>query len=338
VGAPDPAFRDPATLEGPAPGVICAFSFRDGAAILLGEPDLDAQSLAADWTWTHLRLGDARGQAVIRGFGDLPEEARLMFLALETRVRIEQAHGWIYGVVPDFERDLSGRSQGEGRLLFALDHRRLLTARLHALHAVDDLRRAVEEGARLDSPAAALLELIEFYVELAENQLEALGVQIAAVEDYVLAEPQSPRETSLSSLRRSIARQRRDLQALRSALQRAHAVRHARRIDLSAEGVADCIARLDDADREAGALEERSRLLHEEIDTLINAATNRAMRTLAVISTLLIPPTLIVGAFGMNLPGMPFEHSGQGFAAASALCVAIVGLALWLLRRMSLLS
>jgi len=316
--------------------VICAFSFRQGTGVELDQPDLASQD--GDWSWTHLRLGDSRAQALIRGMQDLPVEARELFLALTTRVQIEQADGWIYGALPDFERDLAGKTEGEGRLLFALDARRLITARLHPIRTTDELRRMVERRGRIGSPVEAVAELVELYIDLVERALEALGGHIASVEDHVLTEPANPRQSSLSATRRAVARQRRELQALRGALFHAHAGRHHRRVDLPGDRVADLLAWLDDADREAGALEERGRLLHEEIDTLINAATNRSMRTLTVISTLLIPPTLIVGAFGMNLPGMPFEHSSLGFTAASAMCVAVVVGTLWLLRRVGMLS
>jgi zinc transporter len=55
------------------------------------------------------------------------------------------------------------------------------------------------------------------------------------------------------------------------------------------------------------------------------------------MSTLLIPPTLIVGALGMNLGGISFAHSNAGFAWASGLCIAVVAGAVWMLRRMNLL-
>ena len=56
------------------------------------------------------------------------------------------------------------------------------------------------------------------------------------------------------------------------------------------------------------ALQERGRLLHEEIDTQINSATNRSMRALTVISTLLIPPTLVTG-------GLRHERAGRSLRA-----------------------
>ena len=61
------------------------------------------------------------------------------------------------------------------------------------------------------------------------------------------------------------------------------------------------------------------------------------MRALTILSAMLIPPTLIVGAFGMNLDGIPFAGSPGGFATASALCLAVVAGGWFLLRRMRIL-
>jgi zinc transporter len=321
--------------DGPAPGILCAYRFQDGLAHPLEPMDLEVPG--GEWTWTHLRLGDVRAQAAIKAMPDLPPAVSKLFRNLETRVQIEQAAGWVYGVLPDFERDLAGNAQDAGRLLFAFDAGRLITGRLHALLAVDDLRHLVEQGRKIASPPAALVLMLEQYAERVEEELEKLGSQIEAVEDYVLTAPHNPREERLPSLRRAIARQRRELQVLRTTLGRTHAGRHGRHVELSGDGVADLIAWLDDADREAAALQDRGRLMYEEIDTLINAATNRSMRTLTVMSTLLIPPTLITGAFGMNVPGIPFEHSAIGFLGAIGLCVAAVAGSLWLLRRMGVL-
>ena len=44
-----------------------------------------------------------------------------------------------------------------------------------------------------------------------------------------------------------------------------------------------------------------------------------------------------MGAFGMNLGGIPFAHSSSGFLAVALLCLAVVGGLLWMLRRMDML-
>jgi zinc transporter len=322
--------------DGRASGVICAFEFRDGVARTIPAPNL-APVRGGAWSWTHLRLGDVRAVALLRGIADLPADALELFVSGETRVQILEDEGWVFGILPDLERELSGRPVDPGRLIFAFDAGRLITARLHALSAIDDLRRAVQRGESLASPAEAIVELVELYVSRVESVLEELGQQLAAVEDYVLAQPQNPRESDLSGLRRKLARHRRELQGLRSALMRAHAGRRrGRRVAALAEELADLIASVEDVDHDAGVLQERGRLLHEEIDTLINSATNRNMRALTIVSTLLIPPTLVTGAFGMNVPGIPFEHTPGGFLLATGLCALAVGAALLLLKRVGM--
>jgi zinc transporter len=323
--------------DAPASGVICCFHFEDGRARALAAPALSGAGRPGDWTWTHLRLGDVRALALLRTVPQLPAEALELFAAAETRVQITETGNWVLGVLPDFERDLSGRPQGEGRLIFAFDHDRLVTARLHALLAADDLRHSALAGEHLPSPAAAIVAHVQLYVDHLETQIEDAAQQMASIEDYVLTQPQSPREAELSALRRAIARWRREVHGLRTALLRAHAGRRGgRRVAAFHETFAELIAAIEDLDHDADALQERGRMLHEEIDTLINAATNRSMRALTIISTLLIPPTLITGAFGMNVPGIPFEHSASGFAIAAALCVMVVGGALMVLRRLGM--
>ena len=138
-------------------------------------------------------------------------------------------------------------------------------------------------------------------------------------------------------MRRSLSRYRREVQALRGALTRVHVGRGSRRTALLAEWLPDLVAAVEDLDRDAASLQDRARLLHEEVDTLITNATNRSMRTLTVISTLLIPPTLITGAFGMNLDGIPFAGSAAGFFTVAIICAVVVTGLLWMLRRMGML-
>jgi zinc transporter len=323
--------------DGPVSGVICAFQFAEGAGRPAPEPRLAAGQTPGEWSWTHLRLGDVRAVALVRAVEDLPAEALELFVGGETRLQLGEAEGWVFGILPDLERDFAGRTEGPGRLVFAFDRTRLVTGRLHTLSAVDDLRRAVQRGEAFASPAAAVVAHVELYVDRVENLLEEFGQQLASIEDYVLTQPKTPRDSELSGVRRAVARYRRELQGLRSALTRARlGRRQGRAVSALSEELADLIAAVEDVDHDAGVLQERGRLLHEEIDTLINSAMNRSMRALTIVSTLLIPPTLITGAFGMNVPGIPFEHSPGGFAIAAALCAAVVGAALFLLRRLGM--
>ncbi|MDP3660325.1 MAG: CorA family divalent cation transporter [Phenylobacterium sp.] len=318
--------------------MLWALAFRDGRAHPGDEEDLTAAPSAPDaWTWAHFPLGDVRARAFIARMQTLPAGFQELIESDDQRLQFAGDGVWAYGVLPDLERDLAGEPRGAGRLFFALDDRLMITARVHALRVVDDVRREAEQGLRLERPADAAAALVDHYTELLDLRLDQLTVQLAAVEDLVLSEPSDVDGLRLGPLRRELARHRRELQALRGALARGRLARNGRSPGPLLHDLERLAAPIGDLDREAGDLQERARLLHEEIDTLITSATNRGIRTLTVISTLLIPPTLVVGAFGMNVRGIPFAGSRAGFAIAVLICVALVTAALLLLRRLKLL-
>jgi len=317
---------------------LWAFSFTGGLATPLTDQTV-RERLAADdgWVWLHLPLSDQRARSFLERLEGLPDAARELILAAEPRPQVQFVGDWAYGVLPDVQRTLDGRAQDAGRLQFALDGRRLITARRHALQCVDDLRRRVAAGAVLETPADAWTALVERFVDLAEDRLHEVSEGVDRIEDRLLADDENLESLALGPLRRELSRQHREFLALRSALGRAMLPRAAHRVALLADQLPRLAHEVEDLDREAQGLQDRARLLHEEIDTRIAAGANRAMRTLTVMSTLLIPPTLIVGAFGMNLPGIPFEAGHFGFAKASALCIAVVAGAYVLLRRWRIL-
>src|SRR5262249_17819814 len=90
--------------------------------------------------------------------------------------------------------------------------------------------------------------------------------------------------------------------------------------------------RLDALDHEIVALRERTRLLQEEITALTAEETNRHLYVLSILTTLVLPPTLVTGIFGMNTKGLPFTDNESAFLWASALMVGSA-IAVYLLMR-----
>ncbi|MDP3852927.1 CorA family divalent cation transporter [Phenylobacterium sp.] len=312
---------------------LWAYAFRQGLASALTDQALAGQ----DWVWTHFPLSDQRARLHVEQLTELPAAARDLILRAEQRVQIQLAGDWAFGVLPDFERDLDGAAVGVGRLMFAMSAKRLVTARRQALCVVDEVRREAERGAALASPAEAVIRLVERYVDLAEVRLHTVAAALDRIEDRMLADSGELDGVKLGPLRRGLSRDHREYLGLRSALHRAMTPREAHVVAILPPQLSRLAQEAEDLDREAASLQERARLLHEELDTRITSATNRSMRALTVMSSLLIPPTLIVGAFGMNLSGIPFAQDSAGFAAASALCLAVVGGAWLVLRRMRIM-
>lgn len=84
--------------------------------------------------------------------------------------------------------------------------------------------------------------------------------------------------------------------------------------------------------------------LRELITALMEAHLSRlsmhleeSMKLLSIIATLMLPLSFLTGIFGMNFEYLPGLHWRYGFAALVVFMVMLVGLMLWLFRRMRLL-
>jgi zinc transporter len=96
-------------------------------------------------------------------------------------------------------------------------------------------------------------------------------------------------------------------------------------------------SRLESVDHDIYALQDRARLLHEEIDSKLSSETNRHLYILSIMTAFLLPPTLVTGFFGMNTANLPFAQGTNGTEYAIGLIIASIALAWWLLKRVDIL-
>lgn len=316
-------------------GRLWAYSFVDG----VGRAASDTSEIAAacQWTWSHFSLSDNRSRLFIESMTALPDEVRTCLLGGETRVQTHVEGAWCYGVLPDFAHELGGAEMSACRLNFAFDAETLFTTRRHPLQAVDGLRRDVEHTkASYATPPEAVASHVARFIDLTERRLVELEDKLNRTEDHLLSDRDDLESLRLGPIRRELSSHHREFAALRSAFHRASSHRAAAKSAL-VEHLPPLLLEIEDFDRDLSGLQDRARLLHDEIETRVSAAANRSLRALTILSTLLLPPTLVVGAFGMNVPGVPFAERSQGFWAAATFCVVIVLACYWALRRMRIL-
>ncbi|MEI7790093.1 MAG: CorA family divalent cation transporter [Alphaproteobacteria bacterium] len=320
-------------------GLIFGFVFHGGRASRVSDDSLAAHlDHELDWIWLHLGLADHRAKRFLESFDLLPVPARQLLLApREERIQFHLTANGAYGVLPDIERDFADHSLGTGRLAFWFDAGHLVTSRLHSLRGVEHVHQAVAAGAELAAPVMALVRLQEEFVGLVEQRLVVLGSELAGIEDEVLADRDHIGRDVLGPLRRELSRYAREFSALRGAIHRALSARHLVHGGPLLEHLPLLLQEAEDFERDAAALSDRARLLYEEIGSRIADRSNRALSALTVISTLLLPPTFLVGAFGMNVGGIPWAQAPHGFWAGLGLCLTLV-LGGWaLLRRFRIL-
>ena len=65
--------------------------------------------------------------------------------------------------------------------------------------------------------------------------------------------------------------------------------------------------------RDLAALQERIKLLQDEIAAQVGEHTNSSVFTLTVVTVLALPINLVAGLLGMNVGGIPLAQHPHGF-------------------------
>jgi zinc transporter len=81
--------------------------------------------------------------------------------------------------------------------------------------------------------------------------------------------------------------------------------------------------------RDLAELQERIRLLNEEIAAQLGEQTNRSLFTLTIVTVLALPINIVAGLLGMNVGGIPLADSPYGFAVVAVIVVSFTVLAVW---------
>ena len=85
--------------------------------------------------------------------------------------------------------------------------------------------------------------------------------------------------------------------------------------------------------RDMSALQERIKLLQEEIAAQVNEENNRSLFVLTVVTVMALPINLIAGLLGMNVGGIPLAQHPHGFWIVLGVIAGFTSLAAWLARR-----
>lgn len=337
----------PASPFAGLPGALWCYRFDgDGRARAADAPacgpDAPDGAAAAGWCWLHLDLSDVRSAQVVARL-PIPDDARDALLSPDTYVNLQREDDAAHGVFVDWVHqrgvDLAAEGQlrgddGIGWLHFALTGTLLVTARRQALRSVEAARRRVAAGTPAGSPVRLLEAIVDRFADTVERSGDGLSTRLDRIEDRVLADSIGEERRDLAQLRHQTVRLHRPLTAMRRVLRQFEQRHPADEEHELLTAVSRLNQRFDDLDGDVGTLQERARLLQDEVAAKLAERTNRHLYVLSMITALLLPPSLVAGLFGMNLPGLPFAHSAHGLAFALLLGAASSVAVYLVLRRM----
>ncbi len=319
-------------------GLICGYLFdphRDGCAPALDSATavdwlLERDTLAPDaFLWLHFNLSHAQAERWLMRHAGLPDA---FFDALKDgshSTRIERDDEHLIAVVNDVHFDFGFEPSDIATLWISVGPRLVVTARAQPLRSVDDLRTAVRRGESPRSTVALLEQLMRTQADGLVGIVRGVTTRIDTIEDELLAGRLDHKRARLGVLRRLLVRLQRLLAPEPAALFRLLQHPPAWMAPGDVQELRDSTEEFSVVLRDMQGLQERIKLLQEEIAATVNEDNNRSLFVLTVVTVLALPINILAGLFGMNVGGIPLAEDHHGFWIVVSLVLGFTAIAGW---------
>jgi zinc transporter len=320
-------------------GLICGFQFEANRA---GEPigtqqalqwlarDPSAPDADPGFIWLHFNLAHSATEKWLRDNVQLSEVFHESLKVGSQSTRVELDDDMLVAVVNDIHYDFAFEPSDISTMWLSVGPRLVVSARLQPLRSIDRLRDAVKRGAPLRSSVDLLVHLMHDQGDVLVGIVRTTTAGVDAIEDKLLSGRLETKRANLGALRRLLVRLQRLLAPEPAALFRLlklppHWMDHEDVEDLRQSTEEFNVALSDMA-----ALQERIKLLQEEIAGRVAEANNRSLFVLTIVTVLALPINIIAGLLGMNVGGVPLADSPYGFWVVVAIIITFTLIAVWI--------
>ncbi len=298
----------------------------EGASVLAQQP-------AGDFVWVHLNLAHNGAERWLRAHARLPEAFFEVLRSPTRTTRFERDDDLLMGVLNDVSFDFAYEPTDIATLWVAVAPGMLVSARRQPLRSVDRLRGAVRAGQAFRSSVDLLAHLMRDQADVLIEVVRSVSLKVDSIEDSLLAGRLQTKRADLGAMRRLLVRLQRLLAPEPGSLFRLlqHPPAWIERDDV--QELRQSTEEFSVALRDISGLQERIKLLQEEIAAQVAESNNRSLFVLTMVTVLALPINMTAGLFGMNVGGIPFAEHPHGFLVVGLLVAVLTGLVAWLLLR-----
>ncbi|MTV37089.1 transporter [Duganella radicis] len=322
-------------------GMVCGYLFGRGADGK-GQP-LDTDAACAwlkqreqhprEFIWLHYNLANTASEKWLHEHTALPDEFYESLHEGQRSTRIELADNTLIAVVNDVLHDFSFEPSDISTLWLSVDQQIVISARRKPLRAVDSLRNAVRNGEPIRSSVELLIHLLRDQADALIKIVRDAIATVDGIEDNLLAGKLTTKRASLGALRRVLVRLQRLLAPEPSALFRLLQKPPAWMAEIDAQELRQSTEEFSMVLADMASLQERIKLIQEEIAALASEANNHSLFVLTVVTVLALPINIIAGLLGMNVGGIPLAESRHGFLIVVVIVASFTVIAGWLAFR-----
>ena len=214
-----------------------------------------------------------------------------------------------------------------------LEENRIITLRHRRILAVDDMRKALDEGRGPRTAGQHVVFLAECLATRIATVIHNIDEVVDDLEDAVLTEQSQSLRGKLAALRRQTIAIRRYLAPQRELLSRLQTERTPLFDDMDRARLRESADRTTRYIEDLDSARERAAVTQEELSSRLSEQMNSKMYLLSIVAAVFLPLGFLTGLLGINVGGIPGGDNPWGFFLVCAILAVLVGLQLWLFRR-----
>lgn len=295
-------------LLGPDQRVTKALNSTEAAAWLSGSARKEGE-----FAWLHFNLAHAASEKWLRAHAGLSDEFYETLHQGSRSTRIELADNALIAVVNDVLHEFTFDASDISTLWVGVAPHLVISARRTPLQSIERLHQAVRRGEIVRSSVELLVHLLRDQADVLVNIVRTAIERVDAIEDTLLAGRVRAKRADLGSMRRFLVRLQRLLAPEPAALFRLLQRPPAWMSELDTQELRQSSEEFSVVLSDVSSLQERIKLLQEEIAARVNEETGRSLFVLTIVTVLALPINIIAGLLGMNVGGIPLAQHPDGF-------------------------
>jgi zinc transporter len=248
--------------------------------------------------------------------------------------RLSHSHHGLFAVINDVNYDLTRKTEPQvATLWLSIRQRWLLSAWTNPLRSVEHLLSLISSRQPLQNPLVLVIQLLTYQADVLVGILQNAAGKANGIENQLMGN-HLPKRADLGGIRRDLVRLQRLLVPEPASLFRLvnRPPKWVREEDmdhlhLATENFSVVL-------RDMASLQERIKLLEDEIAARVGERTNRILFILTSVTVIALPITVMAALFGMNVGGLPFRDSDYGFWVILLISTLVTACAAWLIARL----
>lgn len=200
-------------------------------------------------------------------------------------------------------------------------------------HAAATLKKQFDAGTGPRNVAEMVTAILDILNDALEPLLQEVDESLESVETEPPTTAAPPARHRFAELRRVISQYRRHLAPQRDMLSRLALAQRSWMDTATRWQIQEAYDRTTRFIEDLDTLRERAEIVADDITTAQNMRLNKNLYLLSVITVIFMPLTFITGLLGMNVQGIPGAEHPHAFGLIVGLSAAIIGIQLWLFRR-----